>query len=42
MEKPIVQEKGKVVNLESDEGAKEIGMAAQDIDIEGVDAISKL
>lgn len=41
-EKPTVQGKGKVVNLESDEGAKEAGMGTEEIDIEGVDLISKL
>lgn len=38
-QKPTTQEKGKVVNLEFDEGVDE---GAEDIDIEGVDPISKL
>jgi len=41
-EKPNVQEIGKVVDLESDEGIEEIGMGMEEIDIEGVDPISKL
>lgn len=38
-EKPTVQQKGKVVNLESDEGVDE---GVEDIIIKGVDPISKL
>jgi len=41
-EKPPTQEKGKVVDLESDEGMQETRMDAKDIDVEGVDPISKL
>lgn len=41
-QKPTAQEKGKVVNLESDEGTEETGMGIEEIDIEGVEPISKL